>query len=236
VATLIQRIGDLITAIGADMKSKAPLDSPTFTGTVTSPTVQATTTAGVQLRSSVGNIRAILNNTGLFVGNAVVGNAAGALPVLGIQDTTAEPNANPSGGVYVYSFGGVLKVRQSNGTIITIANDTTGGGGAPAAPVALTDGANIATNASLSSHFRVTLGGNRTLDNPTGGTDGQRVLWEITQDGTGGRTLALGNKFRFGTDILNATLSTTPNAKDFLGAIYNSTADLWYVVSFVKGY
>jgi len=103
-------------------------------------------------------------------------------------------------------------------------------------PVALTDAATIATDASLGNHFRVTLGGNRTLGNPTNPTDGQRALWELIQDGTGTRTLAYDTKFAFGTDISSVTLTTTASKRDFLTAVYNSTADKWYVVGFVKGY
>lgn len=103
-------------------------------------------------------------------------------------------------------------------------------------PITLTDAATIATNALLGKRFRVTLGGNRTLGNPTNGTDGQMCVWEIIQDATGSRTLSLGTKFAFGTDIPSITLSTTASKRDFLTAIYNSSADKWYVVNFVKGY
>lgn len=103
-------------------------------------------------------------------------------------------------------------------------------------PVNLTDGATINTNASLGSHFRVTLGGNRTLANPTNADDGQRILFEITQDGTGSRTLTLGNKFAFGADITELTLSTTAGKKDFVGVQYNSSADKFYVIAVAKGY
>ena len=103
-------------------------------------------------------------------------------------------------------------------------------------PVALSDGANIATDASLGNHFRVTLGGNRTLDNPTNATDGQRAVWEFIQDGTGSRTITLGSEFAFGTDITGVTLTTTASKRDFMGAIYNSTATKWHIIAFTKGY
>jgi hypothetical protein len=73
------------------------------------------------------------------------------------------------------------------------------------APVVLTDAATVATNAALSSYFTITLGGSRTLGNPTNPTDGQRVLWRIKQDATGGRTLALDTNFKLGTDISSTT-------------------------------
>lgn len=101
---------------------------------------------------------------------------------------------------------------------------------------ALTDDATIATDASLGAMYRVTLGGNRTLGNPTNAFDGQRLTWEIIQDATGSRTLAYDTKFAFGTDITGATLTTTANKRDFLTAIYNAGADKFYVVEFKKGY
>lgn len=103
-------------------------------------------------------------------------------------------------------------------------------------PVVLADGATISTDASLSTLFRVTLGGNRTLGNPTNPIDGQRIIWELTQDVTGGRTLTLGSAFALGMDFPSVTLSTAAGKRDFLGAIYNSTTLKWYVIAFVKGY
>lgn len=103
-------------------------------------------------------------------------------------------------------------------------------------PADLTDAATIATDASLGSHFRVTLGGNRTLGNPTNPTDRQRVVWELIQDATGSRTITLGSAFALGTDLTSITLTTTASKRDFLGAIYNATTAKWYVVAFMKGF
>jgi len=103
-------------------------------------------------------------------------------------------------------------------------------------PVTLTDAATVATDASLGNHFRVTLAGNRTLGNPTNPTDGQRCVWELIQDATGSRTLTLGSAFALGSDITAVTLTTTASKRDFLSAVYNSTATKWYVVAFIKGY
>lgn len=100
----------------------------------------------------------------------------------------------------------------------------------------LTDAATIATDASLGSNFRVTLGDNRTLGNPTNAHNGQTLVWEIIQDGTGSRLLTLDTKFALGTTIASTTLTTTLNKRDFLTAKYNSTADKFYVTEFVKGY
>ena len=91
-------------------------------------------------------------------------------------------------------------------------------------PVALTDAASIATDASLSNTFTVTLGGNRTLDNPTNMNNGAIYTWRVRQDGTGSRTLDYGSKFKWpgGT---RPTLTTTASATDFISGQYFSDTD-----------
>lgn len=102
------------------------------------------------------------------------------------------------------------------------------------APVTLSDTSTIATDASQSSHFRVTLAGNRTLGNPTSARDGQKILWEIIQDATGGRSLALDTKFTVPDDIGTITLTATANKRALLAVTYNSTADKFYVAAFLQ--
>jgi len=92
-------------------------------------------------------------------------------------------------------------------------------------PVALIDGANIATDASLGNIFKVTLGGNRTLDNPTNMTDGMILNWIIKQDGTGTRTLAYGSKFKWPAGTA-PTVTATANAVSFISACYDAGNDI----------
>lgn len=87
----------------------------------------------------------------------------------------------------------------------------------------LTDGATISTDASLSNNFVVTLGGNRTLANPTNLRDGGIYNWYIKQDGTGGRTLAFGSKFKFSG---SSTVSTAASARDLLVGMYHAGDDI----------
>lgn len=87
------------------------------------------------------------------------------------------------------------------------------------APVALADAASIATDASLSNTFTVTLGGNRTLANPTNLQDGVILNWFIKQDGTGSRTLAYGSNFKWPGGVAPA-LTTTANAVDLITGQY----------------
>lgn len=84
---------------------------------------------------------------------------------------------------------------------------------------ALTDAATIAVNGSFGNVFTVTLGGNRTLANPTALTTGQSLTFVITQDGTGLRTLSYGTLYDWGT-VGAPTLSVAAGAVDILPAIY----------------
>jgi len=80
---------------------------------------------------------------------------------------------------------------------------------------ALTDAATIAVDMSVGNNFSVTLGGNRTLGNPTNLTAGQSGVIFITQDGTGSRTLAYSSYWDFPNSTA-PTLTTTANAVDVL--------------------
>ena len=63
--------------------------------------------------------------------------------------------------------------------------------------VTLTDAPNITVDLNAGFNFDVTLGGNRTLDNPTNQKPGQGGVIVVRQDATGGRTLVYGSHWRF---------------------------------------
>lgn len=88
--------------------------------------------------------------------------------------------------------------------------------------VALTDAATIATDASLSNVFEVTLGGNRSLGNPTNLTRGMQLTWIIKQDATAGRTLTFGNLFTWPSGSA-PTVTATAHAVSIISAVYDDT-------------
>lgn len=87
---------------------------------------------------------------------------------------------------------------------------------------ALTDGANIAWDLDTAQETRVTLAGNRTLDNPTNQVQGSWYHIRVIQDATGSRTLSYGTDYKFG-DAGAPTLSTAANAEDVLAFRSNGT-------------
>jgi len=80
---------------------------------------------------------------------------------------------------------------------------------------ALTDGATITPDFAVANNFSVTLGGNRTLANPTNLTAGQSGVIVISQDSSGSRTASFGAYWKFPGGTA-PTLTTTASAKDVL--------------------
>jgi hypothetical protein len=93
------------------------------------------------------------------------------------------------------------------------------------AVTALTDGATITPDFAAANNFSVTLGGNRTLANPTNLVAGQSGVIKITQDGTGSRTLAFGSYWDFAAGVA-PTLTTTASAVDILVYYVDSTTNI----------
>jgi hypothetical protein len=141
--------------------------------------------------------------------------------------TAAKGTLPPSGEVafFVDSSDNNFKSVDSSGTVTNITLGQTPG------VTALTDGANIATDCSVSQDFSVTLGGSRTFDNPTNMEAGSTYTWIITQDATGSRVATWGDKFFWagGTD---GVLSTAANAVDLLQGWSDGTNI--YIISLTK--
>ena len=90
---------------------------------------------------------------------------------------------------------------------------------------ALTDGTTITPDFAVTNNYSVTLGGNRTLANPTNITAGQSGAIFITQDGTGSRTLAFGSYWDFPAGTA-PTLTTTANSVDLLVYTVRTTTSI----------
>lgn len=89
----------------------------------------------------------------------------------------------------------------------------------------LTDGATITPDFAVANYFTVTLGGNRTLANPTNVVAGQSGVIKIVQDGTGSRTLAFGSSWDWQGGVV-PSLTTTANAVDILVYYVDSASNI----------
>lgn len=81
------------------------------------------------------------------------------------------------------------------------------------AEVSLTDASSISWNMASGFDFTVTLGGNRTLSNPTNAKVGQKGRLKVVQGGAGGRTLTWSSNYEFAGGTA-PTLSTGAGAND----------------------
>ena len=111
----------------------------------------------------------------------------------------------------------LLLSETTNGQTVT--------GGVRANIVTLTDAANISYDMDDGNNATVTLGGNRTLDNPSNVTVGQSGSIFIVQDGTGSRTLSFGSAYDFAGGTA-PTLTTTASAVDRIDYVVRTTSSI----------
>lgn len=146
------------------------------------------------------------------------GNLAGDLLVggkLGIGRASPVAALDVAGGVRVGSDTGSCDgtragtLRFTNGGL-SVCLGSAGWAPAAAGVAPLTDAASIAVDATRGTVFTVTLGGNRTLENPTGLVDGTVYTFRIKQDATGGREMNWGSRYFFNTT--NRSLANTADA------------------------
>ena len=82
---------------------------------------------------------------------------------------------------------------------------------------------------------RVTLAGATTFTF-TGAQDGQRCLLELTQDGTGGRTITLPASVRLSATIASVPLSTGAGKRDKLGFVYTAATNTYDLIALAIGF
>jgi hypothetical protein len=86
----------------------------------------------------------------------------------------------------------------------------------------LTDGATINWDLSQNQVASVTLGGNRTLANPTNKVDGAVYILIVKQDATGGRTLSFSSDYKFAGGSA-PTITTTASKADVMTFVCDGT-------------
>ena len=206
----------LVSSSAASDATKAPIASPTFTGTVAIPNIANLETAVAANTAKVTNVTTNLsvtaNGTSLTVASsdgtdasipAVTTSAWGAMTD---EDKTKldaiEAAADVTDATNVTAAGAGMLSADQNWT-----------GAQRGAVTALTDGATIAVDFNSSNNFSVTLGGNRTLGQPSNQVVGQSGSIFVTQDGTGSRTLAYHADWDFAGGTA-PTISSAANAVD----------------------
>jgi hypothetical protein len=223
IAGAITMTGSLHLGTITDVEA-AILASSTLSANLSA--IAGLTTAADKLTYWTGSGTAALTTLSSFIRTVLDdADAATARGTLGLGSI-----ATQAASAVAITGGTMAGVTVTGGSVSALAADlpiADGGTGASTAnlarnginkgTVALTDAASIATDCSLGNVFTVTLGGNRTLANPTNLAAGASYTWIIKQDATGLRTLAYGTNFDFGT-AGTPTLTGTANKVDVISA------------------
>lgn len=144
--------------------------------------------------------------------------------------TLTLPNDTGTNNQFLTTNGsGVLSWSSpSGGVSLSTANTWTAGQRAEI--TALTDGATITPDLNDSNNFSVTLGGNRTIANPSNITAGQSGSIFISQDGTGSRTVSWGSYWDWAAGTA-PTLSTGASQIDRIDYVVRSATSIHAVAT-----
>ena len=178
-------------------------------------------------------VNADIASSAAISGSKIVAGTTSVVGVVQLTDSTSSTStstaATPNAVKSAYDLANAALPKSGGtmtGAITFAAGQTISGYAALAAAqsftaaqrgsiTALTDGATITPDFAVANNYSVTLGGNRTLANPSNLTAGQSGTIVITQDGTGSRTLAYGSNWKFPGGTA-PTLTTTASAVDVI--------------------
>lgn len=125
-----------------------------------------------------------------------------------IKSATGDGYVKVAAGVYAVRT--AAQVRTDIGEVVTAVTDS---------------GGTVSINAALGNGFRVTLGANATLANPSNPNDGQVINFRFN---SAGFALTFGSKYKFPSGVTPA-LSPTGN-RDFMSCQYDANDDSWFCV------
>jgi hypothetical protein len=183
--------------------------------------------------------RYLPTNARSIVGGGVVVERSGAdrrMPGLGHVLSRRKVVKRAAGVMAVGAVGTVLAEAVASPARAASAATTIEQGALAPAVVMLTDAPTISVDASQGNDFRVTLGASRTMGTPANPTDGQQIIFQITQSSAGSATITWDTGYEFSTELPQPTLSTAAGKTDLLGFIYNSAKSDWLLAAFVNGF
>jgi hypothetical protein len=67
--------------------------------------------------------------------------------------------------------------------------------------------------------------------NPVGGRDGQKLVFRLTQSGSGHHGVTWGDAYDFSGELARPVLKATPGTTDLLGFIYDAAKAKWVYVA-----
>jgi hypothetical protein len=219
---------------------------PDVTGTVITTGDTGTVTSTMIASGTI--VDADINASAAISGSKIVAGTTSVVGVVQLTDSTSSTStttaATPNAVKSAYDLANAALPKSGGtmtGAITFAAGQTISGYGAidtaqtwtkgqRAEVTALTDASTIAVDFADSNNFSVTLGGNRTLGNPTNQVAGQSGSLFVTQDGTGSRTLAYSSDWEFAGGTA-PTLSTAASAVDRIDYIVRASGSIHAVLT-----
>jgi hypothetical protein len=192
----------------------------------------STSTTYANLQSNVSGILPVANGgtgTNSTTYANLQSNVSGILPTAnggtGSNSTTYANLQSNVSGILPTANGGTGANSLANASIAQLSVVQTFTAGQSGEITGLTDGTTITPDFANSNNFSVTLEGNRTLANPSNIVAGQSGSFFISQDATGGRTLAYGSYYDFAGGTA-PTLSTAASAVDRIDYVVRTTTSI----------
>jgi hypothetical protein len=173
--------------------------------------------------------------TGATTATRYVGGTGGGAPGSGTF-VTGDFIVDVTGKIFICTAGGTPGTWKNAGSLYALLSGATLTGYLAPAVVTLAAVSNlVAVDASLGNDFRLTLTSSAwTISNPTNPVDGERIDFQLQQDGTGSRTVAWGTAYDFGT-AGSPTLTTTASKGDIVGFVYYAASSKWRYLGIAGG-
>lgn len=181
----------------------------------------------------------VIPNTGTLAGLTLVNSLNGMLDIIqSNQGGAADPGAIGAFRWWADTTNNLLKIRNSaNSGWITLGDLTVANLGlASLSSIALftkpvrgsinalgNQTGTVTLDMSLANFTSFTATGNITLANPSNLVAGQSGLIQMTQDGTGGRTLSLGSQWKFAGGVAPTATATASAVDEYPYFVWSST-------------
>lgn len=117
-----------------------------------------------------------------------------------------------------------VQAYNANNAVLNVAQ--TFSGAQTMSTTELTYAATITPDFSVNSHQKITLTGNVTIANPTNPIEGQTGTLKITQDATGGRTVAWGTYYKWEGGVAPTYVTTANSVSTYSYKVESSTSIL----------
>ena len=130
-------------------------------------------------------------------------------------------------------FTNIVNVASYTGAVVSVTGNIIAGGGIVTRVVSIADGTSVTINANttdLATQTNTQVAGTLTINAPTGTLEnGQKFIFRLQSSNV--QTFSWNAVFAGSTDLSLPTTSSGASKYDYMGFIYNSTANNWQILA-----